>query len=74
MTDMTREIYIDFEGFMDKTPSLLGILVEDEFEQVVLDPSLRLAAIAKDLRISTLEAEVRSLVKRCEQEGRKIVA
>ncbi len=37
-------IYIDFEGFQDQPPALLGILVGGEFEQVVFDRSLAEAA------------------------------
>ena len=35
--DAARAIYVDFEGFKDKSPCLIGILVEGVLEQVVLD-------------------------------------
>ncbi len=31
-----RAIYIDFEGFTDRSPDLLGIQCEETFKQVVL--------------------------------------
>ena len=46
-TEAGRAIYIDFEGFQDKSPSLIGVLIEDKFEQIVLDPGLVSAASAK---------------------------
>ena len=49
---MTREeteraIYIDFEGFVDKAPALIGVAIEADFNQVAFDPGLELAAMAK---------------------------
>ena len=47
-----KAIYIDFEGFIRSPPMLLGILIEDNFEQVVLLQSLTKAAIAKKCRVN----------------------
>jgi len=69
-----RAIYIDFEGFMKKPPSLLGILIEDRLEQVVLDERLRLASDAKGLRTLTLSTIVDELLMRSRKEDRYIVA
>ena len=53
-----RAIYIDFEGFQDKSPSLIGVLVENDFEQIVLDPELESAARAKSMRLVNLSDEI----------------
>jgi hypothetical protein len=42
-----RAVYIDFEGTAVEAPSLMGVLIDDEFVQYVFDPSLEQAAIAK---------------------------
>lgn len=69
-----RAIYIDFEGFEDHSPSLLGILIDNTLEQVVLDARLSLAAEAKNLRVATLHDSVRDLLAQSKAEGRLIVA
>jgi hypothetical protein len=69
-----RAIYIDFEGFTDQTPALLGILIDDHFEQVVLDPRLQQAAEAKHLRVVSLDAIIKEIVNRANSEKRQIVA
>lgn len=35
-----RGIYLDFEGFADGPPAILGVLIDGAFETLVLDPSL----------------------------------
>lgn len=60
--DAENAIYIDCEGFADKSPALIGILHGDDFEQVVLDPVLSPVAIARGHRISTLPVEANQLV------------
>lgn len=67
-------IYIDFEGFANHPPSLLGVLVGDTLEQVVLEERLRGAAEAKKLRVEPLASVIGALVKRCECERRLLVA
>lgn len=67
-------IYIDFEGFEGEPPKLLGVLVSDDFEQVVLDRRLKSAADAKDLRTSSLCEELSGLIRRCKADDRKLVA
>ena len=42
-------IYIDFEGRKGECPSLIGILIDERFEQVILDPVLAPPARAKGL-------------------------
>ncbi len=69
-----RAIYIDFEGFTEEPPALLGILVEDEFEQIVLQQNLKSAADFKDLRTVSLSEILRELQSRCLTEKRYLVA
>ncbi len=67
-------IYIDFEGFQSGPPALLGILVDDSFEQVVFDHGLLLAALAKGLRFSVLEIEALAITQLSQLEGRCVFA
>ncbi len=69
-----RAIYIDFEGFVGHPPSLLGVLIGDALEQIVLDPRLRGAAEAKNLRITTLQESITDLLATSRYEDRLIVA
>lgn len=66
--------YIDFEGYAERPPSLLGIQIDDRLEQVVLDPRLAEAGRAKGLRISELPIEARRLIEDCQKHNRRIVA
>ncbi len=68
-----RAIYIDFEGFMDKAPSLVGVLVDDTYQSIVLDPELTLAADAKQLPGMGLNDLVQSLLRQSVDEDRYIV-
>ena len=38
-----RAIYIDFEGFEKKAPHLIGVLIEDTYQSIVLETELTLA-------------------------------
>lgn len=69
-----RAIYIDFEGFMDKEPSLLGVAIGSKFYQVALDEGLRLAAEAKKIPVRSGDQLVRDLLERAIREKRRIVA
>ena len=71
--DAKRAIYVDFEGFKDKSPSLIGILVEGSLEQVVLDRRLFAAAVASRCRQTSIEAVAGELMTRCRSEGRRLV-
>ena len=51
-TELTRAIHIDFEGHQEQAPVLLGVLIEQRYKSVVLDPTLRSAAAAKGLRLA----------------------
>jgi hypothetical protein len=47
LAEAERVIYIDFEGFVKEAPALIGIQVEDNFEQLVLDARFSGAAAYK---------------------------
>jgi hypothetical protein len=72
--EAVEAIYIDFEGFKDQAPSLIGILCEYDFEQIVLDPDLEEAARAKGIDVRPLSKVIHELVKRCQDEDRRVVA
>jgi len=69
-----RAIYIDFEGFSDRAPSLVGIQCDDKFWQVVFSNELALAAAAKGILVSDGETVIGELLERAKSENRKIVA
>lgn len=68
-----RAIYIDFEGFEKKAPHLIGVLIEDTYQSIVLETELALAAEAKQLPVMGLEDVVESLLRQSVQEDRYIV-
>jgi hypothetical protein len=66
-------LYVDFEGFRGKTPALIGVLIEEELEQIVLDPLLASAARSKNLRISDLKTEVARLLSLASSQERLVI-
>ena len=70
----TRGAYLDIKGLRGQPPALIGICIDDTFEQVVTDTALGDAALAKDLRVNAFEDEVRDLLARCLGESRRIFA
>ena len=72
--EVERAIYIDFEGFVDKVPSFIGVQIEGDFKQVVFDEALRLAAEAKGLEVADFTAYMQALVAQAQKEARLIVA
>jgi len=78
--DARRAIYIDFEGTAVDPPSLLGVLVDDEFVQYVFEPILEPAARAKSTErggtcvFTTALDTLRSVRRRAEAEDRPVVA
>lgn len=68
-----RSMYVDFEGFANKPPSLLGILVDGSLTQVVLDPQLEAAARAKRCTTAGLRDVATELIRRCQRERRMLV-
>jgi hypothetical protein len=71
--EAARAIYVDFEGFKEKSPCLIGILVEGVLEQVVLDRRLFAAAVSSRCRQASIEAVAGELTTRCRSEGRRLV-
>lgn len=73
-SEADRAIYIDLEGFTGKSPALIGVLMDDDFEQIVLDDRLTSAATAKKLRTSSLAEEIQRLQLCCAETDRVLVA
>lgn len=69
-----RAIYIDFEGYVGKPPSLIGVAIGSEFSQVVFDTGLGPAAEAKGLPIQDGSGLIEHLLGRAQRENRRIVA
>ena len=67
-----RGIYIDFRAVRGNPPALLGLLVEEDFDQVVFDTQYADAALAAELRINSLGAEVGALLARARTEERLV--
>ena len=67
-------IYIDFEGFVDHPPALIGILYPDRFVQLVLEEELRKAADAKGLKTAALSNVIGELIEHCQKSGQRIFA
>tara|TARA_B100000676_G_C18075415_1_gene847300 strand:+ start:2686 stop:3369 length:684 start_codon:yes stop_codon:yes gene_type:complete len=72
--EANRAIYIDFEGKTDEAPALLGIMLEGQFWQEVLDPRLAMAAEAKQLRLRDGKEVLQELRTRALEENRRIAA
>jgi hypothetical protein len=72
--EASRAIYMDFEGFKDKTPSLVGILFDGVLTQVVLEPRLFPAAVVKGCKTGSIRDVACDLRERCHAEGRTLVA
>ncbi len=75
LVEANRAIYIDFEGYVKEAPALIGILIEDDFEQIVLDEKFRGAAPYKDpIAVIPGKSVISELLARSISEDRKIVA
>ena len=68
-----RAIYVDTQGVQGAPPVVLGTLVEQRLDQVVFDTDFADAALAKELRISSVEAEAQSLLQLAQTEERFVV-
>ena len=73
LAEAERAIYIDFEGFEKKAPHLIGVLINDTYQSIVLDPELTLAAEAKQLPVMCLKDAMESVLQQSVQEDRHIV-
>ena len=69
-----RAIYIDFEGFTDRSPDLLGIQCEETFKQVVLQRSLASTSSNGSTSFQPIQSILLQLKRRAESENRKIIA
>lgn len=69
-----KAIYVDCEGFEDQSPSLIGVLIGDELEQIVLDPELQPVAIARCHRVISFGEEASRLRHLSTREDRLVVA
>ena len=67
-------VYVDFEGYEESTPALIGCLVEGHFAQVVTDPALYVAGGAKRLETTEFISAWSVIEDRARMEDRKIVA
>ena len=65
-----RGIYLDAQGVRGCPPVVLGILVEEDLDQVIFDTDFADAAMAKELRINSAESEVHSLLQLAREEER----
>jgi hypothetical protein len=71
--ELKKAIYIDFEGFEDRPPTLLGCRVDRHFVQVVFDRTLQSAASAKGLFVADSKTTVADLLTRAKHERRRCV-
>jgi hypothetical protein len=65
-----RGIYLDAQGVRGNPPVVVGILVEEHLDQVIFDTDFADAALAKELRINSMESEMRSLLQLAREEER----
>jgi hypothetical protein len=65
-----RGIYIDLRGVRGRAPVICGLLVEERFDQVIFDTDFADAALARELRINSLESEVLALLQAVREDGR----
>ena len=65
-----RGIYLDAQGVRGNPPVVLGILVEEHLDQVIFDTDFADAALAKELRINSMESEMCSLLQLAREEER----
>jgi hypothetical protein len=73
-SEADRAIYIDFEGFTDRSPDLVGILCEENFKQVVLKRLLVSTSSSGSTSFQPIQSILRELKSRAESENRKIIA
>ena len=67
-------IYLDFEGFSDKKPSLTGMIIDNHFQQVVHERTLEQAASAKGLPLISFEKTISWIIDKAETQKRKVFA
>ena len=67
-------IYLDFEGYMNKEPSLVGYLFNSEFKQVILDEDYLPIAQETDIKFQKYEEFCNEILTISNQSGQPIVA
>src|SRR5262245_27614169 len=72
--ELGRAIYLDFEGFENAPPTLVGYCCEGQFVQLIFDPVLESAALAKGLSVVDGRTCITGLVNCAIKECRGIVA
>ena len=75
ITDISRAIHLDFEGFKDAPPCLAGVQIDGEWSATVFGdvaPHLVPAAKAKGLAVSALDRFLERLVDQAVDEDRRI--
>jgi hypothetical protein len=68
-----RAVFIDFEGFEEKSPTFVGVRIENIFEQLVFDSDLEQAAKFHNLAVVNGETFIRSLIEKARIERRRLV-
>jgi len=77
MEQIDRAIVIDFEGFMDRPPSLVGTLIDNYYRCTVftdVDPALTIAADATGCMKARLHTFLVGMIRFAIKEGRHIAA
>ena len=67
-------IYLDFEGYMNKEPSLVGYLLNNEFKQVILDEDYLPIAQETNIKFQKYEEFCNEILTISNQSGQPIVA
>ena len=49
-------IYLDFEGFINEPPSLVGYKIDGKFTQLILDDDLSLISEETDINFNLLDS------------------
>ena len=67
-------IYLDFEGYMRKEPSLVGYLIDGEFTQFILDEEFLPIAQATDIKFKNYKKFSKEILAMSNKLGRPIVS
>lgn len=72
-TQAFRAVYIDFEGFQDEPPVLLGRLKEYSFSQLVVDPEYKPVAYPSNCTYREFTEAIENTVELCHDESRVLI-
>ncbi len=67
-------IYLDFEGFINETPSLVGYIIDGKFTQLILDEDLSLISEETDINFMNFEEFCHEIIARSNKTKEPIVA